>query len=95
MSSWLDLVKTDYVIKTGDAFTYKPLWLNARKSKKFNISQFEFKGINGSLVKKGNPQARVYDIEIYFQGADHMDQAKLFDLSSYYTPALREPLCAM
>ena len=82
MSSWLDLVKTDYVIKTGDAFTYKPLWLNARKSKKFNISQFEFKGINGSLVKKGNPQARVYDIEIYFQGADHMDQAKLFDLSS-------------
>lgn len=78
MASWIDLVKVDFTITTGDGAVYKPLWVNARKAKKFKIAQFDFKGIAGSLIKKGEPYASVYEIEIIFQGAQHLDDARSF-----------------
>ena len=76
------MVKTDFVITTGDGKTYTPYWVNAKKEKEFNVSQFQFKGVKGSLVKRGQPLGRVYEIEIIFQGADNLTTAKAFDDSS-------------
>jgi hypothetical protein len=80
--SWLDLIQNNLVITTGDGKQFTPSWLNATKVKDFNISEFEFPNVDGTLVKRGRPLGRKYALEIYFQGDDHITQADDFDFSS-------------
>jgi hypothetical protein len=40
--SWIENIKNDLQITTGDGKKYKPSWLNATKSIDYNISEFEF-----------------------------------------------------
>jgi hypothetical protein len=80
--SWLDLIQNDLVITTGDGKQFTPSWLNATKVKEFNIAEFEFPNVDGTLVKRGRPLGRKYNLELYFQGDDHLDQADDFDFSS-------------
>ena len=84
MANWQDRVKTDYVIATGDGAKYTPQWFNAsaKKSVRYNVAKFEFKGLQGSLVKRGTSQGQSYDIEIIFQGADNIDVAASFKKSA-------------
>ncbi len=83
-STWLDLVKTDYVISMGDGQVFTPVSLTATWNKRydFNISQFNFKDVAGTLVKRGQPMGNVYSIEIIFQGDDNIDVADSFEKSS-------------
>jgi hypothetical protein len=80
--SWLDLIQNDLIITTGDGKQFTPSWLNATKVKEFNIAEFEFPNVDGTLVKRGRPLGRKYNLELYFQGDDHLDQADDFDFSS-------------
>lgn len=82
--TWQDRVKTDFVIQTGDKARFVPLWFSAsaRHSVRYNVSKFEFKGIQGSLVKRGTSQGQEYDIEIVFHGGDNIEQAKAFKKSA-------------
>ena len=80
--SWIDKVQTQYVIVTGDDKVYTPLWLKASKYKEFNTAVFDFNKTKGSLVYRGQPKGRVYNIEVYFQGEDHLEVAEAFDKSS-------------
>lgn len=80
--SWLDKIDTGLTIKTGDGEEFKPLWLNATKSREFNVSRFDFVNVQGTLVKRSEPRGREYSIEIYFTGEDHLDDAERFDDSS-------------
>lgn len=57
---------------------FKPSWLNATRHMDFNISEFVFKKVKGSLVQRGNPRGTRYNIEIYFTGADHLDVSDSF-----------------
>jgi hypothetical protein len=52
------------------------------RNTEFNISEFVFKGVSGSLVKRGTPKGKRYNVELIFQGADHLDVAKEFDTSA-------------
>ncbi len=84
MATWQERVKTDFVIQLGDKTKFVPLWFNAtaRHSVRYNVSKFEFKGIQGSLVKRGTSQGQEYDIQIIFHGGDNLEQAKAFKKSA-------------
>jgi len=80
MASWLEKIKQDLVIVTGDGQRYTPLYLNAsaNKSKEFNVSKFEFIDLKGSLIDRRLPMGVQYDIEIIFQGATNVDDGEKF-----------------
>ena len=80
--SWLDRVNTDMIITMGDGRIFKPAWIEATKSKKFNLSEFEFINIKGALIDRREPKARRFPFKIFFQGADNLDQSRLFETSS-------------
>lgn len=80
--SWLDKIQERLVITTGDRTRYYPNWLNAVKTKEWNVSRFEFIDVRGTLVKRGTNKGRTFNIEIYFQGEDHLDIAAQFEDSA-------------
>ena len=79
--SWIENAKKDFTIimqtKHGN-ITYTPNWLNARRSIDYNIAEFNFKNVAGTLVKRSQPMGVRYDIEIYFQGEDNLIKAQDF-----------------
>jgi len=80
--SWIEDIKTDYVITTGDGKEYRPNWLNANNSIAFNITEFEFPGVPGTFVDRREAKGRRYNIEIYFQGENNLDVSAAFSESS-------------
>jgi hypothetical protein len=81
--SWIDRVNNvDFTIVTGDGKGYLPKWEDPSKYIEFNIAEFVFRGIDGSLVRRGNPRGRQYNIDISFDGVNHLDTANQFDESS-------------
>jgi hypothetical protein len=80
--SWIEKIKTDLIITTGDAKEYRPQWLNATKSVDFNITEFDFVNVQGSLVDRREPKARKFNLELYFQGEDCLDTSAAFELSA-------------
>jgi hypothetical protein len=80
--SWTDQIQTELIITTGDGKQYKPLWMPSTKSVQYNIAEFEFPEVSGTLIKKGKPKGRKFDMEIYFQGDDFLDVSKAFEISA-------------
>lgn len=80
--SWIDRIKQDMVIKTGDGKEYRPMWFNATYSVKYNIAEFDFRKVSGTLVVRGTPKGRVYNLEVIFQGDDCLDVADAFKKSA-------------
>jgi hypothetical protein len=79
---WEEAVQSEFRIITGDGNVWKPLWKNSCvKDIEYNISQFNFPNIQGSKVDRGTPQARRFNLEIYFQGEDNIDVALAFEIS--------------
>lgn len=76
--SWIEQVQRNIIITTGDGQEYKPSYLNASFNTEYQTSTFEFIGVDGSLVKKTTKIGTRYNLEIYFQGADHLDVVKKF-----------------
>lgn len=84
MSTWADKLITDFKITTGDGKVYKPLslYLTYNLRYDFNIAKFNFKGVRGTLVKRGESQGEVMNINIVFQGEDTLDNMFAFKESS-------------
>jgi len=80
--SWIEKIQSDLIIQTGDGKKFKPLWMNATKELSFNVAEFEFPEVEGTLVKKSKVMGRKYNLELYFQGADHLTIAEDFENSS-------------
>lgn len=80
--SWIEKIQSNLIIKTGDGKSYSPLWMNATKAVEYNIAEFEFPNLAGTLVKRGTPKGRRYNLEFYFQGENHLDQAFAFEASA-------------
>lgn len=80
--SWLDRINSGMTITTGDGKSYSPNWMNAQKSVEYNISEFEFPEIAGTLVYRGTPMGRKFPLEFYFQGDNHLDTAEAFETSA-------------
>lgn len=80
--SWIDKIQNDLIITTGDGVQYKPSWLNASYDKEYNVTQFNFPRLKGTLVRRNEPMGRKLTLEIYFTGADHLDTASDFSTSA-------------
>jgi hypothetical protein len=80
--SWQERQYSEYSIKCGDGKTYTPLWLNATQSVEYNIAEFDFRNVSGSLVKRTQPKGRRFNLEIIFQGETHLETAENFRISS-------------
>ncbi len=80
--SWLENLKDDLVITTGDGNKFAPNWINASKTREYNIAEFDFPNVAGTLVKRSQPRGRKYNLEIYFEGDDHLEKADEFDNSA-------------
>lgn len=80
--SWIESINTDFKITTGDTAQYFPKWFNAKLGKNFNLSEFNFKGVAGTLVDRRLPQGRTFPVEIVFDGAECFEIAKAFNKSA-------------
>lgn len=80
--SWIEQISNDLIITTGDGKEYRPNWMNASKQVEYHISEFDFINKGGTLVKRQKHRGSKYQLELYFQGDDHLDVAREFELSS-------------
>lgn len=80
--SWLDKIKDQIIITCGDGKGYQPLWINATKDIEWHIAEFTFPELDGSLVNKGKKLGTRYNLELYFQGDDHLDKSFAFETSA-------------
>lgn len=86
--SWIDSVNTDFTIKTGDGKMFTVDWMNATKQKEYFIAEFNFPNLAGSKIDRGQPKGGRYNLEIFFQGENNIDDAKALESS---TDATRQP----
>lgn len=80
--SWLEKIKENIQITTGDGKVYTPLYFMSSRKIEFNISKFDFPDINGTLVKRTTVMGGTFPMEIIFQGEDHLDIRDEFERSS-------------
>lgn len=76
--SWTSKITNDFRITTGDGQSYVVNWKNAGYKLSFNTTEFNFIGVNGTLVSRETVAGRKFDIEVYFQGDDNLDTAEAF-----------------
>jgi len=80
--TWITELQSDLIITTGDGNTYRPDWLNASYQKSFNVSEFNYPNIAGTDVERRLPRARRFNLEIYFQGENHLQNSDAFEIST-------------
>lgn len=79
--SWINKIQTNIQITTGDGRVYNPLYFLAPKTVEYNVSEFNFPNVEGTLVIRGTPKGAKHKLEIIFQGDDHLDQCLNFEIS--------------
>jgi len=81
--NWLErLNNIELEIQTGDGKTYTPLWRNATMNVDFNTEGFDFIERDGSYIARKRRSGRKFPLLLYFQGEDHITEAKAFFKSS-------------
>jgi hypothetical protein len=79
--SWIEKINNDITIRTGDGKTYNPKYVIAPISREYNVAEFNFPNIFGTLVNKSEPMGRKFTLDITFDGTDHLDVARNFETS--------------
>lgn len=80
--SWIEKINSGIIVTCGDGESYEPHYVLMEKSVEYNIAEFEFIGIEGTLVKRSKPKGRRYSFEFIFQGENHLDEADKFEVSA-------------
>jgi hypothetical protein len=80
--SWIEKVKNNLIIRTGDGREFNVLWRNASRTQEYNVASFDFPQISGTLVKRREPKGMQYEVEFYFQGENNLDDAEDFRRSA-------------
>lgn len=80
--SWVEKIKEGITITTGDGVKHTPLYVITTKEIVYNVSQFEFVNVEGTLVKRNKAKGISHDLEIVFQGDDHLQLALNFENSN-------------
>ena len=82
MATWIEKAKTQFSITMGDGSVYTPLSFNANRSSEYNFAEFDFRGLDGTLVDRRRKRGMVYNLELYFQGGNNLDLANSFQKSA-------------
>jgi hypothetical protein len=81
--AWETNITDEIQIITGDNLTYTPLYTITDNSEDFNVTEFNFPNIAGTLVDRREVMGRKFTLELAFQGDDHLDVAERFRKSSH------------
>lgn len=77
--SWKDKIDNEKLrITTGEGSVFEPLWMNAQRELSFNVSEFEFPDVDGTLVARTTSKGKRYPLQIFFQGEDNIEQTDRF-----------------
>ena len=81
--SWRDNIENiELTIVTGDNEVFKPLYTTSSQDIEFNVSEFNFIELEGTLVTRKKVKSQKIPLNIIFQGDDHIDIAEKFLESS-------------
>lgn len=80
--SWVEEINTGLVIVTGDGNQYRPKWLNVTILDEYNIAEFDFPEVEGTLVTRRKARGGKYNLEVYFDGEDYLEVLKVFRTST-------------
>jgi hypothetical protein len=80
--SWIERLNNKLIITCGDGREFTPKWKNAVKTLEYNVTEFNFPEVSGTLVKRQRPKGRKYGIEFYFEGEDNIEVSNDFEASS-------------
>lgn len=81
--SWKDNIENiEFTIVTGDNEIFKPLYTSSSQDLEFNVSEFNFIELEGTLVTRKKVKSQKIPLNITFQGDDHIDIAEKFLQSS-------------
>ena len=81
--SWKDNIDNiELTIVTGDNEVFKPLYTTSSQDIEFNVSEFNFIELEGTLVTRKKVKSQKIPLNIIFQGDDHIDIAEKFLESS-------------
>ena len=81
--SWRDNIENiEFTIVTGDNEIFKPLYASSSQDLEFNISEFNFIELEGTLVTRKKVKSQKIPLNITFQGDNHIDIAEKFLQSS-------------
>lgn len=80
--SWLQKVEKGISITTGDGRKYTPEYFITPKSTDFNIAEFNFPNVEGTLVKRGTVKGAKHNFVFVFQGENHLDVTFNFEKSA-------------
>lgn len=80
--SWIERIQRRMSITTGDGIVYFPEYMNAVLEQEYNVSEFNFPDVDGTLVKRRSPRGRRFALEIHFTGENNIDIAEDFRLST-------------
>lgn len=80
---WSTNIENEIQIITGDNLTYNPLYTITDNSEDFNVTEFNFPNIAGTLVDRREVMGRKFTLELAFQGDDHLDVTERFRKSSH------------
>jgi hypothetical protein len=80
--AWIDQVNDDISIQTGDGKIYNPLYVLSPMTTDYNVAEFNFPNIKGTLVDKREPMGRKFTLEMIFQGDDQLETIEEFRKSA-------------
>jgi hypothetical protein len=80
--SWIDQINDKMIIRTADGVEHRPDWMKASFVTEYKQTEFNFIGVRGGLVKRKKAIGVKYNLEIYFQGANHLVDAETFRRSN-------------
>ena len=82
--SWEDQIKQNFIITCGDGQRFQPLWDDKAviKDVEYNLSEFNFPGVEGTFVDRRLRKGTRYAMNIIFQGAEHLSEAQRFEESA-------------
>ncbi len=83
MADWTKQILNPFAITTGDGKRYvvKSMMSSFTLVTEYQTSEFTFIGVSGSLVKRNLPIGKKYNLEIFFDGANHVEDAAAFEIS--------------
>ena len=73
--SWIERIQKGITITTGDGNSFTPLYVINSKNVEFNVAEFEFPNIGGTLVKRSEWKGTKFQLQIIFQGDDNIEKS--------------------
>lgn len=83
--SWLDAIEDDVEIEMGDGQIFHLGWKGASIVQEFNVTEFDFSNVEGTLVKRKKPRGAKYSFEGYYSGENHLEQSERFRESAKHS----------